>query len=44
MQNNKRADRTMESSDSSEIPDRGEISEVPGLPLVLVWEVLEKVK
>ena len=31
-QNNKRADRKMESNDISEIPDRGETSEEPGLP------------
>ena len=33
-QNNKRADRKMESNDSpeSEIPNRGETSEEPGLP------------
>ena len=30
-QNNKTADRKMESNDSPEIPDRGETSEVPGL-------------
>ena len=30
-QNNKTADRKMESNDSPEIPDRGEISENPGL-------------
>ena len=31
-QNNKRADRSMESDDSHHIPDRGETSEEPGLP------------
>ena len=31
-QNNKTADRKMESNDSPEIPDRGETSEEPGLP------------
>ena len=30
-QNNKRADRKVESNDSPGIPDRGETSEVPGL-------------
>ena len=32
-QNNKRADRKMESNDSPGIPDREEASEEPGLPL-----------
>ena len=31
-QNNKRADRNMESNDSPEFPDRDETSEDPGLP------------
>ena len=31
-QNNKRADRKVESNDSPEIPDREETSEEPGLP------------
>ena len=31
-QNNKRADRKMESNDNPEIPDRVETSEEPGLP------------
>ena len=31
-QNNKTADRKVESNDSLEIPDRGETSEEPGLP------------
>ena len=31
-QNNKRADRKMESNDSPEIPDTEETSEEPGLP------------
>ena len=31
-QNNKRADRKVESNDSPEIPDRGETSAIPGLP------------
>ena len=31
-QNNKGADRKMESNDSPEIPDRGETSKEPGLP------------
>ena len=31
-QNNKRADRKMESNDSPEIPDREETSEEPSLP------------
>ena len=34
-QNNKRADRKVESNDSPEIPDRAKTSEVPGLPLGL---------
>ena len=32
-QNNQGADRKMESNDSPDIPDRGETSEEPGLPL-----------
>ena len=35
-QNNKGADRKIESNDSPEIPDRGETSEEPGLHLSLV--------
>ena len=35
-QNNKGADRKIESNDSPETPDRGETSEEPGLPLSLV--------
>ena len=31
-QNNKRANRKMESNENPEIPDRGETSEKPGLP------------
>ena len=31
-QNNKRADRKMQSNDSPEIPNREETSEEPGLP------------
>ena len=31
-QNNKTADRKLESNDSPEIPDRGETAEEPGLP------------
>ena len=31
-QNHKRADRKVESNDSPKIPDRGEASEMPGLP------------
>ena len=32
-QKNKRGDSKMESNDSPEIPDRGETSDIPGLPL-----------
>ena len=31
-QKNKRGDRKVESNDSPEIPDRGETSDIPGLP------------
>ena len=31
-QKNKRADSKVESNDSPEIPDRGETSDIPGLP------------
>ena len=31
-QKNKRGDRKMESSDSPEIPDRGETSDIPSIP------------
>ena len=32
MQKNKRGDSKVESNDSPEIPDRGETSDIPGLP------------
>ena len=38
-QNNKGADRKMESNDSPEIPDRGEASEEPGLPSLQLYAV-----
>ena len=38
-QNNKRADRKLESNDSPEIPDKGGTSEVPGLHLGIFHQV-----
>ena len=35
-QNNKGANRKVESNDSLEIPDRGETSDEPGLPYVVI--------
>ena len=37
-QKNKRGDSKMESNDSPEIPDKGETSDIPGLPS---WVVME---
>ena len=45
-QNNQGADgiRKMESNDSPEIPDRGETSEEPGLPLGPLLEKINNIK
>ena len=37
-QKNKRGDSKVESNDSPEIPDRGETSDIPGLPSGATWE------
>ena len=38
MQKNKRGDSKVESNDSPEIPDRGETSDIPGLPSGVILE------
>ena len=39
-QKNERGDSKVESNDSPEIPDRGELSDIPGLPLGVERDVL----
>ena len=40
-QKNKIADRTQESNDSPEIPDRGKTSGIPSLPLLLKKTIIQ---
>ena len=41
-QKNKRGDSKVESNDGPEIPDRGETSDIPGLPSGLYSKVIEE--
>ena len=41
-QKNKRGDSKVESNDSPEIPDRGETSDIPGLPLGVLKKNIEE--